>query len=81
MSVEMYYQKPSQREYHYKRLYNHIIEFRKDVILSKPIKVYLLSLAERNFLDRQIDEKLKKVLKWPVPPKSTNTLRLCKFPT
>jgi len=79
MSIEICYQKPSQREYHYKRLYGHIIEFRKDVILSKLIKVYLLFLVERNSLDWLIDEKLRKVLEWPVPPKITNIFRLCKF--
>jgi len=55
--------KPSQREYHYRRLYDHVIEFRKDIILFKPIKVYLLSLAERNSLDKWIDEELRKALK------------------
>jgi len=40
-------------------------------MLSKPIKVYLLSLAERNSLDRWIDEELRKVLEWPVLLKST----------
>ena len=34
MSVEMCSQKPSQREYYNKRLYVHIIEFRKSVMLS-----------------------------------------------
>jgi len=71
MSVEMCSQKPSQREYHYKKLYNHEIEFKKDIMLSKPIKVYLVSLAERKSLDRWIDEELRKVLEWPVPLKST----------
>jgi len=55
--------KPSQREYHYRRLYDHIIEFRKGVMLFKPIKVYLIFLVERNSLNRWIDEELKKVLK------------------
>ena len=64
-------QKPSQREYHYKRLYNHEIEFKKGIMLSKPIKVYLVSLAERKSLDRWIDKELRKVLEWPVPLKST----------
>jgi len=32
-------------------------------MLSKPIKVYLLFLAERNSLNRWIDEELEKVLK------------------
>ena len=52
MSVEICSQKPSQTEYHYRRLYDHEIEFKKDTMLSKPIKVYLVSLAERNSLDR-----------------------------
>jgi len=55
--------KPSQREYHYRKLYDHVIEFRKGIMLSKPIKVYLLFLAERNSLYRWIDEELRKVLK------------------
>jgi len=59
-------QKPSQREYHYRKLYDYVIEFRKDIMLSKPIKVYLLSLAERNSLDRWIDEELERILKWLV---------------
>jgi len=66
MSVEMCSQKPSQREYYDKRLYVHTIEFRKGVMLFKLIKVYLFSLPERNFLNRWIDEKLGKVLEWPI---------------
>jgi len=54
---------PSKREYHYRRLYDHVIEFIKGIMLSKPIKIYLLFLAERNSLNRWIDEELKKVLK------------------
>jgi len=50
--MEMSSQKPSQREYHDKRLYVHAIEFRKGVMLSKPMKIYLLSLTERNSLNR-----------------------------
>ena len=71
MSVEMCSQKPSQREYHDKGLYVHAIEFRKGVMLSKLIKVYLISLLERISLNRQIDEELRKVLEWPIPSKST----------
>ena len=66
MSVEMCSQKPSQIEYYNKRLYVHIIEFRKSVMLFKLIKVYLFSLLERNSLNRWIDEKLRKVLEWPI---------------
>ena len=40
--------------------YDHIIEFEKDTILSKPAKVYPLSVSERNSLDLWIDEKLRK---------------------
>ena len=42
---------------------NTITEFRKGIILYKPIKVYLFSLAERNSLDRWIDKELRKLLK------------------
>lgn len=53
-------------------------------MLSKPIKVYLLFLAEINSLNRWIDEELKKVLKQPVLPKSTKhsqalQIPICKF--
>jgi len=41
ISVEICSQKPSQREYHYRRLYDYIIEFRKGIMLSKPIRIYL----------------------------------------
>jgi len=40
--------------------YDHVIDFVKGVILSKPAKVYLLSLVERNSLNMWIDEKLRK---------------------
>jgi len=63
--------KSSQREYYYRRLYDHVIEFIKGVMLSKPIKVYLLSLVERNSLDRWIDKELRKVLEYSVSLKST----------
>jgi len=54
MSVEMCSQKPSQREYHYRRLYNHAIEFKKDIMLSKPIKG-LSAFFSRKKHSRQID--------------------------
>ena len=34
-----------------RKLYNYTINFMKDIKLSKPTKVYLLSLVERNSLD------------------------------
>ena len=34
-----------------RKLYNYTIDFMKDIKLSKPTKVYLLSLVERNSLD------------------------------
>jgi len=40
--------------------YNHTIDFVKGAMLSKPAKVYLLSLAERNSLDMWINEELRK---------------------
>ena len=40
-------------------------------MLSKPIKVYLLSLVERNSLDKWINKELRKVLEYPVSLKST----------
>ena len=63
ISVEICSQKTKLRKYHYRRLYDHVIEFRKGIMLFKPIKIYLLFLAERNSLNRWIDEELEKVLK------------------
>jgi len=40
--------------------YNHAIDFMEGTKLSKPVKVYPLSLAERNSLDTWIDEELRK---------------------
>ena len=40
--------------------YNHVIDFVEGTILSKPVKVYLLSLVERNSLDMWINEELRK---------------------
>jgi len=40
--------------------YDHAIDFVEDTMLSKPAKVYSLSLAERNSLDMWIDEELRK---------------------
>ena len=40
--------------------YDHAIDFIEGVKLPKIAKVYPLSLAERNSLDTQIDEKLRK---------------------
>jgi len=37
-----------------------MIDFVEGTILSKPAKVYLLSLVERNSLDMWIDEELRK---------------------
>ena len=42
------------------KLYDHAIDFMEGTKLPKPAKVYLLSLVERNFLDTQINEKLRK---------------------
>ena len=42
------------------KLYDHAIDFVEGTILSKPAKVYLLSLVERNSLDIWIDEELRK---------------------
>ena len=40
--------------------YDHTIDFMEGAKLSKPTKVYLLSLAEKNSLDIWIDEELRK---------------------
>jgi len=40
--------------------YDHAIDFVEGTTLSKPAKVYLLSLAERNSLDMWINEELRK---------------------
>jgi len=42
------------------KLYDHVIDFVEDAMLSKPAKVYPLSLVERNSLDTWIDEELRK---------------------
>ena len=42
------------------KLYDHAIEFEKGAILSKPAKVYLLSVSERSSLDSWIDKELRK---------------------
>jgi len=42
------------------KLYDHAIDFVEGTILSKPAKVYLLSLVERNSLDMWIDKELRK---------------------
>jgi len=42
------------------KLYNHAIDFMEGTKFSKPAKVYLLSLAERNSLDTWINKKLRK---------------------
>jgi len=42
------------------KLYNYTIDFVEDTMLSKPTKVYLLSLAEKNSLDIWINEELRK---------------------
>jgi len=42
------------------KLYDHVIDFVEGIILSKPAKVYLLSLVERNSFDMWINEKLRK---------------------
>ena len=46
------------------KLYDHAIDFVEDTMLSKPAKVYLLSLVERNSLDTWIDEELRKGYIW-----------------
>jgi len=43
-----------------RKLYDHAIDFVEGAMLSKPAKVYPLSLAERNSLDIWIDEELRK---------------------
>ena len=40
--------------------YDYAIDFMEGAKLSKPAKVYLLSLVERNSLDTWIDEELRK---------------------
>ena len=45
--------------------YDHAIDFVEDTMLSKPAKVYSLSLAERNSFDMWIDEELRKGYIWP----------------
>ena len=42
------------------KLYDHVINFEEGAKLSKPAKVYPLSLAERNSLDSWIDKELRK---------------------
>jgi len=42
------------------KLYDHVIDFIEGTTLSKPTKVYLLSLVKRNSLDTWIDEELRK---------------------
>jgi len=42
------------------KLYDHAIDFVEGTTLSKPAKVYPLSLVERNSLDIWIDEELRK---------------------
>ena len=42
------------------KLYNYAIDFMEGTKFPKPAKVYLLFLAERNSLDTQIDEELRK---------------------
>ena len=46
------------------KLYDHVIDFVEDAMLSKPAKVYPLSLVERNSLDTWIDEELRKGYIW-----------------
>ena len=48
-----------------RKLYDYMIDFVEGTILSKPAKVYLLSLVERNSLDMWIDEELRKGYIWP----------------
>jgi len=45
--------------------YDYAIDFIEDTKLSKPAKVYLLSLVERNSLDTWINEKLRKDYIYP----------------
>jgi len=40
--------------------YDHATDFMESTKLSKPTKIYSLSLAERNSLDTWIDEELRK---------------------
>jgi len=54
------YSKNKSKRMPIQKLYNHVIDFVEDTILSKPAKVYLLSLAERNSLDMWIDKELRK---------------------
>ena len=42
------------------KLYDHAIDFMEDIKLSKPAKVYPLSLVEKNSLDTWINEELRK---------------------
>jgi len=42
------------------KLYDHAIDFMEDIKLSKPAKVYPLSLVKKNSLDTWINEKLRK---------------------
>jgi len=42
------------------KLYNYAIDFIGDTKLPKPVKVYPLSLVERNSLDTWTDEELRK---------------------
>ena len=42
------------------KLYDHAIDFMEGTKLSKPAKVYFLSLAERNSLDTWINKELRK---------------------
>jgi len=42
------------------KLYDYAIDFVKDATFSKPAKVYLFSLAERNSLDIWINKELRK---------------------
>jgi len=43
-----------------RKLYDHAIDFMEGAKLPKPVKVYLLSLVERNSLDTWINEELRK---------------------
>ena len=42
------------------KLYDHVIDFVEGTTFSKPAKVYLFSLAERNSLDMWINEEFRK---------------------
>jgi len=42
------------------KLYDHAIDFMEGAKLPKPVKVYPLSLAERNSLDTWINEEPRK---------------------